>query len=263
MHILKVLFLGTYSGKQINFVSSTSKALKNRWGELNRSSMTMKSNFLEQMVEIPGGQIALRDDRTKEKWTVNIQPFLLLKFPVTQELYVEVTHTNPSTYIGNSLPVETVTFTDAVIFCNKLSSLNKLEPYYKINAENEEITCDETATGFRLPTEAEWEYACKAGTTGVRYGELESIGWYKDNSEHKTQNVGQKAPNPWGLYDMLGNVWEWCSDLYDTEVYGSYRIFRGGGFCDTERSVMATTRRRSHPSKFKIDDLGFRIAKNS
>jgi len=222
----------------------------------------MKSNVLEQMVEIPGGKIALRDDRTKEKWTVSIQPFLLLKFPVTQDLYVEVIHHNPSTYIGSSHPVETVTFKDAVIFCNTLSSQNQLTPYYKIKAENEEITYDVTATGFRLPTEAEWEYACKAGTTGVRYGDLESIAWYKNNSDHKTQNVGQKAPNPWGLYDMLGNVWEWCSDLYDTEVYGSYRIFRGGGFYDTERSVMATTRRRSHPSKFKIDDLGFRIAKN-
>jgi len=247
MHILKALFLGD-------------KKIKVR---LNLSNMIMKSNVLEQMVAIPGGKIALRDDRTKEKWTVSIQPFLLLKFPVTQELYVEVIHHNPSTYIGSSHPVETVTFKDAVIFCNTLSSRNQLAPYYKINAENEEITCDDTAIGFRLPTEAEWEYACKAGTTGVRYGDLESIAWYKDNSEHKTQNVGQKAPNPWGLYDMLGNVWEWCSDLYDTEVYGSYRIFRGGGFYDTERSVMATTRRRSHPSKFKIDDLGFRIAKNS
>nr|WP_315398868.1 SUMF1/EgtB/PvdO family nonheme iron enzyme [uncultured Sphingobacterium sp.] len=66
-----------------------------------------------------------------------------------------------------------------------------------------------------------------------------------------------------GTLRYVRQVWEWCSDLYDTEVYGSYRIFRGGGFCDTERSVMATTRRRSHPSKFKIDDLGFRIAKNS
>lgn len=113
-----------------------------------------------------------------------------------------------------------------------------------------------------MPTEAEWEYACKAGETGIRYGEINNIAWYKDNSDNKTHNVGQKTPNGWGLYDMLGNVWEWCSDLYDTEVYGSYRIFRGGGFCDVERSVMATTRRRSHPLKFKIDDLGFRIAKN-
>ena len=127
---------------------------------------------------------------------------------------------------------------------------------------NEEIIFDHTTNGFRLPTEAEWEYACKAGSTGARYGNLDDIAWYKKNSEGRTHDVGEKEPNAWGLYDMLGNVWEWCSDIYDAEVYASYRIFRGGGWCDEERSVMATTRRRIHPLKFKIDDLGFRVARN-
>lgn len=229
---------------------------------MNLNSMKMTSNILVQMVEIPKGRIELRDDRTKEKWAVEIEPFLLYKFPITQDIYFEITNENPSTFKGDLLPVETITFKEAVIFCNKISAQFNLTPCYLIQDKNEEIIFEKTANGFRLPTEAEWEYACKAGTTGIRYGELNDIAWYKDNSENKTHNVGQKTPNAWGLYDMLGNVWEWCSDLYDTEVYGSYRIFRGGGFCDIERSVMATTRRRSHPLKFKIDDLGFRIAKN-
>ena len=222
----------------------------------------MTSTILSEMVEIPEGSIELRDDRTKEKWTVKIQPFLLHKFPLTQNLYSEITGQNPSTLKGDFLPVETVTYKDAVIFCNRLSMEYDFKPCYVISAEKEEISFDNSANGFRLPTEAEWEYACKAGTTGIRYGELDLIAWYKGNSENILHPVGQKMPNTWGLYDMLGNVWEWCSDLYDTEVYGSYRIFRGGGFCDVERSVMSTTRRRSHPLKFKIDDLGFRIAKN-
>jgi formylglycine-generating enzyme required for sulfatase activity len=226
------------------------------------NSVKKTSTILDHMVEIPKGWIELRDDRIKEKWTVEIEPFMLFKFPVTQDLYFEITNNNPSTFKGDSLPVESVTFKDAVFFCNKLSLQNNLTPCYLIKDESEEIIFEKSANGFRLPTEAEWEYACKAGTTGIRYGELDLIAWYKDNSENKTHNVGQKKPNAWGLYDMLGNVWEWCSDLYDTEIYGSYRIFRGGGFCDVERSVMATTRRRSHPLKFKIEDLGFRIAKN-
>jgi formylglycine-generating enzyme required for sulfatase activity len=126
----------------------------------------------------------------------------------------------------------------------------------------EEIRFDSKADGFRLPTEAEWQYACQAGTKNIRYGDLNEIAWYKENAENHTQEVGKKQPNAWGLYDMLGNVWEWCTDIYDETDYGSYRVFRGGGWCDSQRSVMATTRRRSHPFSFKIDDLGFRIATN-
>ncbi len=215
------------------------------------------------MVEIPGGKIELRDDRTQQKWIVRIAPFFLAKFPVTQELYFEITKKNPSTIKGNRLPVETVTWAEAVIFCNTLSTQSGLKLCYSFDNNNAgEITFNPSADGFRLPTEAEWEYACKAGTTGIGYGKLDLIAWYKDNSNQTTHPVGEKLPNAWGLYDMLGNVWEWCSDLYDTEVYGSYRVFRGGGWCDEERSVMATTRRRSHPHKFKIDDLGFRIARS-
>ncbi len=214
------------------------------------------------MVEIPAGKIELRDDRTKQQWMVEIQAFWLAKFPVTQDLYVSIVKENPSTFKGNELPVESVTWKDAALFCNLLSANTGLTPCYLFQEQQEEIGFNASASGFRLPTEAEWEYACKAGTTAIRYGQLNAIAWYKANSENSTHSVGQKEPNSWGLYDMLGNVWEWCTDIYDENVYGSYRIFRGGGWFDEERSVMATNRRRSHPLKFSIDDLGFRIARN-
>lgn len=214
------------------------------------------------MAGIPGGMIEMRDDRIKQKWTVEVHDFMLSKFPVTQELYFEVTKEEPSTIKGNGHPVETVTWKEAIVFCNKLSARTGLNPCYAWKEESEEISFDKKANGFRLPTEVEWEYACKAGANGIRYGELNLISWFKDNSGMTTHPVGLKEPNAWGLYDMLGNVWEWCSDIYDETVYGSYRIFRGGGWSDEARSVMATTRRRSHPLKFKIDDLGFRVARN-
>lgn len=230
--------------------------LKNIMDKINLSTLD------EQMVVIPTGTTELRDDRTKAKWTVNIKPFLLSKFPVTQELYFAITNEDPSTIKGDKHPVENITWKEAVTFCNTLSIKKGLDPCYLLQNEDDTISFDSAANGFRLPTEAEWEYACKAGTTGIRYGELDNIAWYKLNSGQTTHLVGQKEPNAFGLYDMLGNVWEWCSDTYDETVYGSYRIFRGGGWADEERSVMATTRRRSHPLKFKIDDLGFRIARN-
>jgi len=214
------------------------------------------------MLEIPKGSIVLRDDRTKQKWTVEIQPFLLSGYLVTQDLYRQVTGKNPSVFKGDQRPVECVSWQDAIEFCNRLSDQNKLTACYTEDSVSREIILDPKANGFRLPTEAEWEYACKAGTTGIRYGEIDSISWYKSNSNGETHAVGEKEPNPWGLYDMLGNVWEWCSDIYDQTVYGSYRIIRGGGWNDDERGCLATNRRRSHPSAFKIDDLGFRIARN-
>jgi formylglycine-generating enzyme required for sulfatase activity len=218
--------------------------------------------IIDQMVEIPGGKIELKDDRTNKKWTVEIQPFFLARYAVTQDLYFEITRESPGTFKGNRQPVETVTWKDAVTFCNSLSAKAGLKPCYFFYTDNEKIAFDSTADGFRLPTEAEWEYACKAGTKAIRYGEIDDIAWYKDNSEKTTHIVGLKEPNLWGLYDMLGNVWEWCSEIYDETVYGSYRIFRGGGWNDEERGCLATNRRRSHPTSFKIDDLGFRIARN-
>lgn len=216
----------------------------------------------DQMVTIPKGTITLRDDRLKQIWTVELQPFLMAKYPVTQELYDEVVQENPSTFKGKDRPVETVLWIEAITFCNLLSQQLALNPCYLLNEETEEISFDPTANGYRLPTEAEWEYACKAGTTEIRYGELDEIAWYKENAGRATHPIGMKKPNAWGLYDMLGNVWEWCTDIYDEQVYGSYRIFRGGGWCDEPRACMATNRRRSHPTKFKIDDLGFRLARN-
>ena len=214
-------------------------------------------------VAIPSGSVNMRDDRTKETWSANIDSFQLCKFPITQEIYRAVTDKNPSAFNGDRLPVETVSWIDAVIFCNILSESLEKDKCYTIDLASERVTLNSKANGFRLPTEAEWQFACQAGTKEVKYGELSEIAWFKENSINRTQEVGLKEPNEWGLYDMLGNVWEWCSDIYDETVYGTYRVFRGGGWCDQERSVMATTRRRSHPFSFKIDDLGFRIATNA
>jgi formylglycine-generating enzyme required for sulfatase activity len=132
---------------------------------------------------------------------------------------------NPSKYEGENLPVEKVTWYDCQEFCKK--------------------------TGLSLPTEAQWEYACRAGTTGPYggTGNLDDMGWYKNNSSNKVHPVGEKQPNHFGLYDMHGNVCEWCEDVYDSEFYrkpeaakkdpvstsGSvFRPFRGGGACRSD-----------------------------
>lgn len=219
-------------------------------------------NIDTQMVEIPAGIVSLRDDRTKQQWTVELNRFLLGKYLVTQEFYASIIKSSPSTFKGDKKPVENVSWKDAVTFCNQLSVFNGLQPCYTIDNNSEKILFSNQANGYRLPTDAEWQYACKADSKDIRYGALDEIAWYKENSGGQTHNVGLKASNSWGLFDMLGNVWEWCSDIYDEEVYGSYRVLRGGGWYDEPRSCMATNRRRSHPTAYKIDDLGFRIARN-
>ncbi|MEL7534732.1 MAG: formylglycine-generating enzyme family protein [Bacteroidota bacterium] len=224
--------------------------------------MSLAQALQALMLPIPAGAINLRDDRKKEAWRVQIAPFYLAKYPLTQDLYQRIMGENPSHFKGLQKPVECVSCLDAVKFCNQLSAQMGLAPYYEIEQTSLKVKAFEQRNGYRLPTEAEWQYACQAGTQSVRYGELDDIAWYKANAGGSTQAVGQKAPNAWGLSDMLGNVWEWCSDIYDEEIYGSYRVFRGGGYFDEARSILATNRRRSHPVAMKIEDLGFRIARN-
>lgn len=221
----------------------------------------MNAHVVTEMIAIAAGRVTLSDRRTQHSWSVEVAPYQLAAAPITQAQYAEVTGERPSTAQGDQLPVEGVSWWDAVRFCNARSERDGLTPVYDLDANGEGIEWDTTADGYRLPTEAEWEYACRAGTTGPRYGPLNDIAWYRDNSHERIHEVATKQPNAWGLYDMLGNVWDWCWDIYDAEVYGTYRVLRGGGWFDEHWSCRASVRRRSHPS-LRIDDVGFRVARS-
>ncbi|GGQ14484.1 formylglycine-generating enzyme family protein [Streptosporangium pseudovulgare] len=214
------------------------------------------------MVTVPAGRVTLSDRRTRRSWPVELAPYRLAAVPVTRALYEEVTGERPGTARGGRLPVEGVSWQDAVRFCNTLSRRAGLTPPYRLRPGGEGVEWDASADGYRLPTEAEWEHACRAGTTGARYGPLDEIAWHRGNSDERIHDAGGRRPNAWGLYDMLGNVWEWCWDVYDPEVYGAYRVLRGGGWFDEHWSCRASVRRRSHPS-LRIDDVGFRLARTA
>ena len=190
-------------------------------------------------------------DDEKPQHRVRItQPFYLGVYQVTQGQYRAVTGANPSHFKGSDdLPVESVSWHDAIAFCNKLSEREGLKPYYQLDAATRS-----GGEGYRLPTEAEWEYACRAGsTTRYSFGDdaasLGEYAWFNGNSGGKTHPVGQKRPNAFGLYDMHGNVWEWCWDVYaaynanspgadpDGPSGASGRVIRGGCWGDFPRDV--------------------------
>jgi len=218
----------------------------------------------DELVVIPAGTVTLSDRRSQRQWSVELPPYQLSLMPITQQRYAQVTGQRPSAAQGDRLPVEGVSWLDAVRFCNALSEFDNVPPAYRLRddgGDGDGVEWDGTTQGYRLPTEAEWEHACRAGTSGARYGSLDDIAWYRGNSGDRIHNVGGRRPNAWGLYDMLGNVWEWCWDIYDADVYGSYRVLRGGGWSDEHWSCRASVRRRSHPT-FAIDDVGFRLARS-
>ena len=202
------------------------------------------------MVPIPAGTVTLTDRRTEHSWPVEVAAFQLAAFPVSEARYRGT----------GELPAVEVSWFDAVRFCNAQSERDGLRTAYRIEADD--VQWDQSANGYRLPTEAEWEHACRAGTEGPRYGDLDEIAWYKDNSGGRLHPSGQKQPNAWGGYDLLGNTWDWCWDLYDPAVYGEYRVLKGGGWADEQWSVRVSVRRRSHPT-FRVDDVGFRLARSS
>ncbi|MBK3496342.1 formylglycine-generating enzyme family protein [Viridibacillus sp. YIM B01967] len=234
------------------------------------------------MVYIPEGETRLRDFRNEQKWissdykfampgirkklkeviwNVEIEPFYLAKYTVTKELYEIIMGKKFATTNEARKPIVNVSWIDAVIFCNLLSDTMGYDKFYDFDNESKEVVCKNGTNGFRLPTDAEWQYACKAKSKGYRYSEIDEIAWYKKNSKARVHQVGKKMPNEWGLYDMIGNVWEWCGDLYDAETFSTYRIIRGGSWAEEERGCGATCRRKSMPD-FYIDDIGFRIARS-
>jgi len=233
------------------------------------------------MVSIPSGSFRMGDiqgsgdDDERPVHEVRISAFEMSAYEITQGQYEAVIGENPATGCGVTYdyPVN-VNWYDAVKFCNKLSELCGLEKCY------DEVSgkCDFGRNGFRLPTEAEWEYACRAGTetkyyTGNSESDLSRAGWYWDNSGGHTHPVGLKEPNAWGLYDMHGNVWEWCNDWYSWGYYsvspssdptgppsGFARVVRGGSWSRYARNFRSALRRGVTPSD-TIYDLGFRVVR--
>ncbi len=178
------------------------------------------------------------------------QNYAICKYEVTQGLWKEVMGNNPSDFKGPNNPVENVSWNDCQEFIKKLNALPDMK---------------ESGWTYRLPTEKEWEYACRAGSTGdyckladgteITRSNLGEVAWYDDNSERKTHPVGEKKPNAFGLYDMHGNVWEWCEDRAGL----SDRVNRGGSWRDGSGGCQSSFRNCIFPG-FRISHLGFRLA---
>jgi formylglycine-generating enzyme len=208
-----------------------------------------------EMARIPGGTVQLHDARRKLRWSVELEPFEIGVFAVTEEQAAELIGM-PSQHPRR--PVTGVSWLRAVRFCNAASEWEGLDPAYTFDGED--VTWHVDADGFRLPTEAEWESACRAGSTGAHYGPLAEVAWTSADGLGAPADVGGRLPNLNGLFDTLGNAWEWCWDLLDPARYDDYRVFRGGGFADDAWSVRASTR-RGGPPRSSHEDVGFRVAR--
>ena len=178
---------------------------------------------------------------------------------------------HPSTFRGSSRPVEKVTWFDCVAFCNKLSEKEGLNKAYTINGKD--VQCNFDADGYRLPTEAEWEYCARAGEDFLYSGSdnIEEVAWTFENSKEQTHGVGQKKANGFGLFDMTGNVWEWCWDWYEeyssssTEdptgaTTGTSRVVRGGSRGNDAGSARLSSRLRGCHS-YRSYYLGLRLCR--
>ena len=236
-----------------------------------------------EMVALPDGAFVMGDPTgdTDEQpaHQVRVGRFLIDVREVTQRSYQKLMGKNPAKFKNSDSPVERASWVSAARYCNMRSSLEGFKACY----DPQTYRCDFSADGYRLPTEAEWEYACRAGTTtpwsfGAGEAQLAGHAWFKSNAEKTTQSVGQKEPNPWGLYDMHGNVAEWCNDFY-AESYdhadgvldpsgpasGEERILRGGSWKSSPDSCRSSARYSEPPGFadvcFGYEAYGFRCVR--
>jgi formylglycine-generating enzyme required for sulfatase activity len=198
-----------------------------------------------EMVAIPGGWFEMggnADEPDQQRHKVFVSPLVIDKYPVTQQEYEKRMGSNPSHWKEPENPVEQIRWRDAAAYCNARSRAEGLQLAY----DPKTWQCDFESDGYRLPTEAEYEYALRAGTTtdfffGDSPADLPRHAWFKANSTRGPHPVGKKPANPWGLFDMVGNIWEWCNDDYQEDYYkespdhdprgparGEGRVVRGG-----------------------------------
>lgn len=236
-----------------------------------------------KMVLIKGGTFKMGSAKGKGDaitvHDVKINDFYMDVHEVTQKNYKALMNLNPSKFFGEDRPVERVRWMDAAYYCNARSEKDGLKPCY--NTETWE--CDFTANGYRLPTEAEWEYACRGGTTGDYFfkdgtAKLQNYAWFRENSREKTHPVATKQPNPYGLFDILGNVAEWCNDNYGEDYYsvspkdnpkgpevGKKKVLRGGSWQSRSKYCTVYQRFSDAPATPDIcqgyDHYGFRCVR--
>ena len=255
---------------------------------------SLPSETDDGFVLVEGGSFRMGSEDNDDERPVHgvtLDSFYICDHPVTQKEYVKVMGNNPSKFEGKERPVECVSWYDAVEYCNALSKMAGLTPCYDIDKDNEDpdnenvshhakwtVTCDFTANGYRLPTESEWEFAARGGneSEGYEYSGsdgIDDVAWYAGNSDKETHSVKENEPNELGLYDMSGNVWEWCWDWYGDYPSGSKtnpvgassgkgRVDRGGCWFNNSGFCRVAYRCCSNPYR-RYYFLGFRLVRSA
>ena len=256
----------SFNGLALALIPAARAGFLAKWGQ----GADVENPFLD-LVDIPAGSFTMgspeneagRDDDENQVQVRITKPFRMGRTVVTQGQWREVVGTEPWRYAGldeescgDDFPAVYVSWDDAVLFCQTLTDLER---------EMGRLTATQS---YRLPTEAEWEYACRAGTTTAYTFGLKQYGWYRDNSGGRLHRVAEKKPNPWGLFDMHGNVWEWCADWHDATLAGgddpvgpaagSRRVCRGGNW-HYGGSACRSASRGSNDPRNSVHSKGFRV----